>query len=76
MSELGPEFDAQAAEVCGLYVDPPQNAIVVSVDEKTSIAAREPARPDTPPAPGRPARRDSEYLRNGTQNLFAALAVH
>jgi hypothetical protein len=62
--------------VCGLYVDPPQNAIVVSVDEKTSIAAREPARPDTPPAPGRPARRDSEYLRNGTQNLFAALAVH
>ena len=55
---------------------PPANAIVVSVDEKTSIAAREPARPDTPPAPGRPARRDSEYLRNGTQNLFAALEVH
>ncbi|MGH2744313.1 MAG: IS630 family transposase [Gammaproteobacteria bacterium] len=76
MSELGPEFDAQAAEVCGLYVDPPANAIVVSVDEKTSIAAREPARPDTLPAPGRPARRDSEYLRNGTQNLFAALQVH
>jgi transposase len=76
MSELGPEFDAQAAEVCGLYVDPPANAIVVSVDEKTSIAAREPARPDILPAPGRPARRDSEYLRNGTQNLFAALQVH
>jgi len=76
MSELGPDFDAQAAEVCGLYVDPPANAIVVSVDEKTSIAAREPARPDTLPAPGRPARRDSEYLRNGTQNLFAALQVH
>ena len=76
MSELGPEFDAQAATVCGLYVDPPANAIVVSVDEKTSIAAREPARPDTLPAPGRPARRDSEYLRNGTQNLFAALQVH
>jgi transposase len=76
MSELCPEFDAQAAEVCGLYVDPPQNAIVVSVDEKTSIAAREPARPDTLPAPGRPARRDSEYVRHGTQNLFAALQVH
>lgn len=76
MSELGPEFDAQAAEVCGLYVDPPANAIVVSVDEKTSIAAREAARPDTLPQPGRPARRDSEYLRNGTQNLFAALQVH
>jgi hypothetical protein len=63
MSEVGPEFDAQAAEVCGLYVDPPQNAIVVSVDEKTSIAARQPARPDTLPEPGRPARRDSEYVR-------------
>ena len=72
MSELGPDFDAQAAEVCGLYVDPPRNAIVVSVDEKTSIAAR----PDAPPAPGRPARRYSEYLRNGTQDLFAALSVH
>lgn len=76
MSELGPEFDAQAAEVCGLYLDPPENAIVVSIDEKTSIAAREPARPDTLPAPGRPARRDTEYLRNGTTNLFAALQVH
>ncbi|MCA1700158.1 MAG: IS630 family transposase [Actinobacteria bacterium] len=60
----------------GSDVDPPQNAIVVSVDEKTSIAARRLARPDTLPAPGRPARRDSEYLRSGTQNLFAALQVH
>lgn len=76
MSELGPEFDAQAAEVCGLYLDPPEHAIVLSIDEKTSIAAREPARPERPPAPGKPARRDSEYIRNGTQNLFAALEVH
>jgi transposase len=76
MSELGPDFDAQAAEVCGLYLDPPANAIVVSVDEKTSIAAREPARPDVLTRPGKPARRDSEYLRNGTTNLFAALQVH
>lgn len=76
MSELGPDFDAQAADVCGLYLDPPQNAIVVSIDEKTSIAAREPVRPDTLPGTGRPARRDSEYIRNGTANLFAALQVH
>jgi transposase len=76
MSDLGPDFDAQAAEVCGLYLDPPENAIVVSVDEKTSIAARRSARPDTLPGPGRPARRDSEYLRHGTTNLFAALQVH
>ncbi len=76
MSELGAGFDAQAAEVCGLYLDPPSNAIVVSIDEKTSITAREPARPDTLPAVGKPARRDTEYLRNGTTNLFAALNVH
>lgn len=76
MSELGADFDAQAAEVCGLYLDPPANAIVVSIDEKTSIAARQPARPDTLPAAGKPARRDSEYLRNGTTNLFCALQVH
>jgi len=48
----------------------------VSVDEKTSIAAREPARPDVLTRPGKPARRDSEYVRNGTTNLFAALQVH
>jgi transposase len=76
MSELGPDFDAQAATVCGLYLDPPENAIVVSIDEKTSIAARQPARPDRPTRPGKPARRDSEYVRNGTTNLFAALQVH
>ena len=76
MSELGPDFDAQAAEVCGLYLDPPHNAIVVSIDEKTSIAARQPARPDVLAKPGAPARRDSEYQRNGTTNLFAALQVH
>jgi len=76
MSELGPDFDARAADVCGLYLDPPQNAIVVSIDEKTSIAAREPARPDRLAVTGRPARRDSEYIRNGTANLFAALQVH
>lgn len=76
MSELGPEFDAQAAEVCGLYLNPPENAIVVSIDEKSGVQAKGLARPDTPPKPGKPARRDSEYLRNGTQNLFAALEVH
>ena len=80
MSELGPDFDAQAAEVCGLYLDPPKNAIVVSIDEKTSIAAREPARPDTPAGPGpagaarqrvppprhhQPLRRAARALRRG-----------
>jgi transposase len=76
MSELGPEFDAQAAEVCGLYLDPPENAIVVSIDEKTGVQAKGLVRRDGAPAPGKPARRDNEYVRHGTQNLFAALQVH
>lgn len=76
MSELSPAFDAQAAEVCGLYLDPPENTIVVSIDEKTGIQARGLVREDTQAKPGRPGRRDNEYLRNGTQNLFAALQVH
>jgi DDE superfamily endonuclease len=45
-------------------------------DEKTSIQAKGLARPDTLPAPGKSARRDYEYTRNGTMNLFAALRVH
>jgi transposase len=71
-----PEFEARASEVCGLYLDPPAGALVLSIDEKTSIQAKGLARPDAPPQPGKPARRDYEYTRNGTMNLFAALRVH
>ncbi len=71
-----PEFEQRCGEVCGLYVDPPQNVLVVSLDEKTGIQAKAPIVPDTPPEPGQPARRESEYTRNGTQCLFAALKVH
>ena len=71
-----PEFEQRCAEVCGLYVDPPQNVLVVSIDEKTGIQAKAPTKPDTPPAPDRPARREHEYKRNGSQCLFAALKVH
>jgi transposase len=70
------EFDERAGEVCGLYLNPPENALVVSLDEKTGIQAKGLVRADTPTAQGRPARRDHEYKRNGTQNLFAALRVH
>ena len=76
MSELGPDFDAQAAEVCGLYLDPPAGTLVVSIDEKTGIQAKAPTRPDWHAGPGKPGRREYEYTRNGTQNLFAALRVH
>jgi transposase len=69
-------FEERMVDVCGLYVDPPENVLVLSLDEKTGIQAKAPVKPDQPPAPGRPARRESEYTRNGTQCLFAALKVH
>ncbi len=73
MSELGPDFDAQAAVVCGLCVDAPENAIVVSIDLETSTAAGEAAGSDGPTRRGEPAGGVGEYLRSGTTNLFAAL---
>jgi transposase len=71
-----PYFEERCSEVCGLYLDPPANALVLSIDEKTSIQAKGLARADTLPKAGKPARRDYEYTRNGTMNLFAALRVH
>jgi hypothetical protein len=70
-----PEFEERLGEICGLYVDPPENVLVVSIDEKTGIQAKAPTKPDQPPAPGKPARREHEYTRNGTQCLFACLNV-
>jgi transposase len=70
-----PEFEERLSEICGLYLDPPENVLVVSLDEKTGIQAKTPTKPDLPPAPGRPARREHEYIRNGTQCLFACLKV-
>ena len=43
-----PEFEQRLREVCGLYVDPPENVLVVSIDEKTGIQAKAPTKPDTP----------------------------
>jgi hypothetical protein len=47
-----PEFEERLGEVCGLYVDPPENVLVLSIDEKTGIQAKAPTKPDTQPAPG------------------------
>lgn len=71
-----PEFEERLRGVCGLYVNPPENVLVVSIDEKTGIQAKAPTKPDMLPAPGRPTRREHEYIRNGTQCLFACLKVH
>jgi putative transposase len=77
MSDFSKEdFEQRMGEICGLYVDPPENVLVVSIDEKTGIQAKAPTKPDTPPASGKPARREHEYKRNGTQCLFACLNVH
>ena len=76
MSDFSREgFEERMGEVCGLYVDPPENVLVVSIDEKTGIQAKAPVKPDRAPQPGKPARREHEYTRNGTQCLFACLNV-
>lgn len=70
-----PEFWERAADVCGLYLSPPHNALVLSVDEKTAVPARSPKYPTTPAQPGQPARREFEYRRHGTASFIAALDV-
>jgi hypothetical protein len=62
-----------------LYLDPPEGAVVVGVDEQTGMQARSrvnPTTPAAPAAPGRPTRQEFEYQRHGTAVLFAALDVH
>jgi len=71
-----PEFWSRVRDVCGLYLNCPGNAIVLSVDEKTSVQAKERRHPDQPPRPGQRRRREWEYIRHGTASLFAALDVH
>ena len=70
-----PEFEERIGEICGLYVDPPENVLVVSIDEKTGIQAKSPTKPDRPAQPGKLPRREHEDKRNGTQCLFACLNV-
>ncbi len=70
-----PEFWERAADVCGLYLSPPENAVVLSIDEKTGIQAKSRKHPTTPVRPGRPARQEFEYVRHGTASLLACLDV-
>ena len=67
-----PEFQTKAAEVVGLYLNPPQHAAVVSVDEKTAIQALDRQDPVLPLSPGRVERHGFEYFRHGTLSLYAA----
>jgi transposase len=70
-----PYFIDKVRDVVGLYLDPPANALVLSVDEKTQIQALERSQPVLPMRPGQPERRTHDYYRHGTLSLFAALEV-
>jgi transposase len=70
-----PELIAKVTDVVGLYLDPPENAIVLCVDEKSQIQALDRTQPMLPMQPGRPERRTHDYVRHGTTTLFAALEV-
>lgn len=73
MMSNDPEFEQKAADIIGLYVKPPQHAVVFCVDEKTSIQALDRLDPVLPLAPGRAERHGFEYYRHGTLSLYAAL---
>jgi transposase len=70
-----PELVAKVTDVVGLYLAPPQNAIVVCVDEKSQIQALDRTAPTLPMQPGRAARWTHDYRRHGTTTLFAALEI-
>ena len=67
-----PDFESKAADVIGLYLNPPQHAAVFSVDEKTAIQALDRKDPVLPLSPGRAERHGFEYFRHGTLSLYAA----
>ena len=76
MTSHDPDFWEKAGDVCGLYLNPPQNAVVWSVDEKSGMQAKSRVNPTRPAVPGIAARREFEYRRHGTAVLFAGLKVH
>jgi transposase len=73
MQSDDPDFETKAADVIGLYLNPPQHAAVFAVDEKTAIQALDRLDPVLPLSPGRAERHGFEYFRHGTLSLFAAL---
>jgi transposase len=70
-----PEFVDKVHDIVGLYLAPPDRALVLCVDEKTEMQALERTQPVLPMRPGQAERRTSDYLRHGTSSLFAALDV-
>jgi transposase len=72
MASDDPDFERKAADIIGLYLNPPQHAAVFCVDEKTAIQALDRLDPVLPLSPGRAERHGFEYFRHGTLSLFAA----
>jgi len=70
-----PFFVEKVRDVVGLYMSPPENAIVLSVDEKSQVQALDRTQPLLPMTPGQAERGTHDYVRNGTTSLFAALNV-
>jgi transposase len=70
-----PELEAKIRDVVGLYLNPPDKAIVLCVDEKSQIQALDRTAPVLPIRPGVPERQTHDYIRHGTTTLFAALEV-
>jgi len=70
-----PELVGKVVDVVGLYLAPPENAIVLCVDEKSQIQALDRTAPMLPMRPGLAARRTHDYKRHGTSTLFAALDI-
>ena len=70
-----PQLEAKVVDVVGLYLDPPENAVVLSIDEKSQIQALDRTAPVLPTQPKLIERRSHDYVRHGTTTLFAALEV-
>src|SRR4051794_3985895 len=70
-----PELEAKVVDVVGLYLDPPENAVVLCVDEKSQIQALDRTAPVLPMQPHLIERRSHDYIRHGTTTLFAALDI-
>lgn len=71
-----PEFEAKQTEITGLYMNPPENALVICVDERTGMQALGRKIPNKPMRPGQPEKMEFEYVRHGTKSLIAAFVAH
>jgi transposase len=70
-----PQLVAKVTDVVGLYLAPPEDAVVLCIDEKSQIQALDRTAPILPMQPGLPERRTHDYVRHGTTTLFAALEI-